>query len=258
MTYRTVLYTREEKVGIIYLNRPPVNAINYDMLKEIEQVLTEVEQDNTIGALIITGKGEKGLSAGFDIRTSGTEDAKVIIEKGHEVFRRIELFPKPVIVAINGFALGGGCEISLACHFRIMVNGEKAVIGLPEIKLGIMPGWGGTQRLPRIIGKARALEMILLGKRINAMEALNYGLIHTVSTKETLMDDARQLAKDLAEKAPLAIKAVLDVVNRGIDTSIEEGLEIERIAAQKVGKTNDAWEGMNAFLEKRKPNYRGE
>ena len=173
MAYETLIVEREDGIGIISLNRPPANPVNYTLLDELGKALAELEEDKTVRALIITGAGEKAFSAGFDIKTFGTPEGEKTGPKGHEVFSRIERCPKPVVAAINGFALGGGCELSLACHFRIMVDSERAVIGLSEIDLGIIPGWGGTQRLPRLVGKAKGLEMILLGKRIGAPEALS-------------------------------------------------------------------------------------
>jgi len=159
---------------------------------------------------------------------------------------------------VNGFALGGGCELALSCHFRIMVNSERAVIGLPEIGLGFMPGWGGTQRLPRLVGKTKALEMLLFGARINAPEALSIGLVSKISQPGQLMDDAREFAKVLAKKAPIAMRAILDTVSRGLDTTIDQGLKIELETVQSVQQTKDAKEGMAALVEKREPVFTGE
>ena len=258
MAYENLSVEREENTGIITLNRPPANPINRAVLEELDQALTELEADKTVRALIITGAGDKGFSAGFDVKTAGTPESEGIDARGHEVFSRIERYPKPVIAAINGYALGGGCELSMACHFRIMIDTERAVIGQTEIDLGIIPGWGGTQRLPRLVGKTKALEMLLFGTRISALEALEIGLITKVSQPGELMKDAKEFAKTLARKAPIAVRAILDVVTRGLDTTLDEGIKIELENAPRVEKTKDAEEGMRAFVEKREPVFTGE
>jgi enoyl-CoA hydratase/carnithine racemase len=258
MAYENLLVEREGNIAIITLNRPPANPISLAVLNELDAALAELEDDKAIRALIITGAGEKAFSAGFDLKTAGTPDGEKAMSRGQEVFSRIEKYSKPVIVAINGFALGGGCEMSMACHFRIMVDAEKAVIGQPEIDVGIIPGWGGTQRLPRLVGKAKALEMILLGMRIRATEALNIGLVTKVSKPGELMNDAKELAKTLAKKAPIAMQLILDAVNRGLETTVDEGLKIELAGSQRVAKTRDAMEGVIAFIEKREPVFTGE
>lgn len=258
MAYETLIVEREENIGIITLNRPPANPINLTVLNELDQAVTELEQDKAIRALIITGAGERGFSAGFDIKTAGTPEAEKTPARGHEVFSKIERCSKPVVAAINGFALGGGCELSMACHFRIMADSERIVIGQPEIDLGIIPGWGGTQRLPRLVGKTKALEMLILGTRIRAPEALSIGLITKVSSLADLMNDAKEFAKTLAKKAPIAVRIILDAVTRGLETTLEEGLKIELEGSQQVGKTKDAMEGMMAFVQKREPDFKGE
>ena len=258
MPYENLIVEREENIGVITLNRAPANPINYAVLDELGKVLTELEQNKAIRALIITGAGERGFSAGFDVKTAGTPEFENIGSKGHEVFNRIERCSKPVIAAINGFALGGGCELSMACHFRIMVDSERAVIGLSEIDLGIIPGWGGTQRLPRLVGKTKGLEMLILGARIRAPEALNIGLITRVSQPRELMKDAKELAETLAKKAPIAVRVMLDVVTRGLEASLDEGLRIELEGLRQVQKTKDATEGMTAFVQKREPVFQGE
>ncbi len=258
MAYENLIAEREDSIGIISLNRPPANPINVALLNELEAVLKEWEKDKTVKVVIITGAGEKAFCAGFDVKTVGTPEGTDAMPRGHQVFGRIEKYPKPVIAAINGFALGGGCELALSCHFRIMVNSAGAVIGLPEINLGIMPGWGGTQRLPRLVGKAKALEMLLLGLRLTAPEALSIGLITRMSEPGRLMDDAKEMARQLARKAPLSVRAILDSVTRGMETTTEEGLKIELENVQGLWKTKDAKEGVSAFLEKREPVFRGE
>lgn len=258
MAYENLIIEREENVGIITLNRPPANPINLAVLDELDTVLTEWEKDKALRAIIITGAGERGFSAGFDLKTAGTPEGEKSMSRGQEVFSRIEKYPKPVIAAVNGFALGGGCELAMSCHFRIMVNSERVVMGQPEIDRGIIPGWGGTQRLPRLVGKTKALEMLLLGTRINAPEALNIGLITRVSQPGQLMNDAKELARALVKKAPVAVQVILDAVTRGLETTTDQGVKIELEGSQRVSKTKDAMEGAMAFIEKREPVFTGE
>ena len=255
MAYETIVVEKEGNIGIITLNRPPTNSVNFALLEDMEKALNQFEADNEVRALIITGAGEKGFSAGFDITEAGR--AVEIGDKGRALYTRIERFPKPVVAAINGYALGGGCELAMACHFRIMVNAEKAKIGCPEVNLGIIPGWGGTQRMPRLIGKTRALDMLVFGKRINAPEALEIGLINKVSQPGELMKDARELAGRLAKQAPIAVRGILDSVTRGLETTIDEGLKIEGKHLNEVSSTEDAIEGMTAFMQKREPQFKG-
>jgi len=258
MAYENLIVEKEEHVGIITLNRPPANAMNLAVLEELDAVFTEWEKDKTVRAVIITGAGEKGFSAGFDLKTAGTPEGEKAMWRGQEVFSRIERFPKPVVAALNGFALGGGCELAMSCHFRIMVNSERVVAGQPEVNVGIIPGWGGTQRLPRLVGKTKALEMMLLGTRINAPEALSIGLITRMSESGKVMDDARELAGALAKKAPVAVQVILDAVSRGLEMSIDQGMKIELEGSQRVQKTKDAVEGIMAFVEKREAVFKGE
>jgi enoyl-CoA hydratase/carnithine racemase len=263
MAYETITLEREDNVGIITLNRPPANPINSTLLSELNQALTEFKADKAIRALIITGAGDRFFSAGFDIKSAFGPDAArggTAGPTGQEVFFNIEKFPKPVIAAINGYAGGGGCELAMSCHFRMMADAERAVIGQPEIDRGIIPGWGGTQRLPRLVGKTRALEMLLLGqdKMIRAPEALEIGLINKVSRPGEVMNDAKELAKKLAKKAPIAMSIILDCVMRGLETTIEQGIKIEAEGSSRVGQTKDAQEGMMAFVQKREPVYKGE
>jgi len=258
MNYETLFVEREDNIGIITLNRPPANPINATVLDELDAVLTKWETDKAVRAIIVTGAGDRGFSAGFDLKTAGTPEGEKAVAQGQDVFSRIERYPKPVIAAINGYALGGGCELAMSCHFRIMVDSERVVIGQPEIDRGIIPGWGGTQRLPRLVGKTKALEMLLLGTRISASEALRIGLITRLSQPGEVMDDAKELARTLAKKAPIAVQIILDVVTRGLEVSIDQGLKIEREGSRRVEKTKDAMEGMKAFIQKREPVFTGE
>jgi enoyl-CoA hydratase/carnithine racemase len=258
MAYENLVVEQDESVGMITLNRPPANPINLTVLNELDDVLTKWEKDKAVRAVIITGAGERGFSAGFDLKTAGTPDGEKAMSRGQEVFSRIEKYAKPVIAAINGFALGGGCELSMACHFRVMLDSQQVVMGQPEIDRGIIPGWGGTQRLPRLVGKTKALEMLLLGTRVNAPEALSIGLVTRVSQPGQLMSDAKELAKALAKKAPIAMQIILDAVTRGLETTTDQGVKIELEGSQRVSKTKDAMEGAMAFIEKREPVYKGE
>jgi enoyl-CoA hydratase/carnithine racemase len=258
MAYENLIVEQKENIGIITLNRPPANPINLTVLNELDEVLTKWEKDKAVRAVIITGAGERGFSAGFDLKTAGTPDGEKAMSWGQEVFNHIEKYTKPVIAAINGFALGGGCELAMSCHFRIMLDSEKVFMGQPEIDRGIIPGWGGTQRLPRLVGKTKALEMLLLGTRANAPEALSIGLITRVSQPGQLMNDAQELAGTLAKKAPVAVQIILDAVTRGLETTTDQGVKIELEGSQRVSKTKDAMEGAIAFIEKREPHFTGE
>jgi enoyl-CoA hydratase/carnithine racemase len=258
MAYENLIVEQEGNTGVITLNRPPANPINFAVLNELDEVFTKWEKDKAVRAVIVTGAGERGFSAGFDLKTAGTPDGEKAMSRGQEVFGHIEKYPKPVIAAINGFALGGGCELAMACHFRLMLDSEKVVMGQPEIDRGIIPGWGGTQRLPRLVGKTKALEMLLLGTRVNAAEALSMGLVTKVSQPGQLMNDAKELAGTLAKKAPIAVEIILDAVTRGLEISTDQGVKIEFEGSQRVSKTKDAMEGAIAFLEKREPVFKGE
>ena len=255
MAFENLNVEKEGHIGIITLNHPPVNAWNLGLMEDFEKVVDEVENDRDVRVLILTGGGDKCFSAGFDV--SDAANAHKISPKGRELWTRVDRFPKPVIAAINGFAMGGGLELAMSCHFRIMVDDPKATIGLTELNLGIIPGWGGTQRLTRIVGKAKALDMILFSKRIDAKEALSIGLINQVSTKTKLMDDAIAFANVLAKRPPLAVGAVLRAVSAFDYNGLEAGLKIEEEGSAIVAKSKDCMEGFTAFLEKREPVFSG-
>jgi enoyl-CoA hydratase/carnithine racemase len=216
MNYTAILLDKQDHVATVILNRPPTNSINMAMREDLDRALTELENDADIRAVIMTGAGEKGFSAGMDVGDVGN------LNNGPdaiEIFNRIDRFPKPVIAAINGFALGGACELVLACHFRFMADAPKAVIGCPEVNLGITPGWGGIQRMARLLGRSRALELILFGTRLAPAEALAIGLIDRVFPGEQLMAETSEFARALAKKAPLAVSSVL----KGMIAGIEHG-----------------------------------
>ena len=259
MAYETLLVDSADRIVTITLNRPPMNPISNRLIDELHAAFDEIESDGEARAVIITGAGEKAFCAGADISEFGQAFAeggiREVAMSRHRMFTRIERFPKPVIAAINGYALGGGCELAMSCHLRLM--SDAAVVGLPEINLGVFPGYGGTQRLPRLIGRTHAYEMLFLGDRIPAGRAFEIGLVNKVSDAASLMDDARELAGRLAGQAPVAIKLIIDSVNRGLETTIEEGLEIEADNIVVASKTADAMEGTLAFMEKRAPEFKG-
>lgn len=247
------------KVAIITINRPPMNALSRDTLKEMELVLSDIKESPTIRSVIITGSGEKMFSAGADITEfadfADKEQMEKNIKKIHDFFNFIEFFPKPVIACVSGKALGGGNELQMACHLTIA--SEMAEFALPEVRLGIIPGYGGTQRLPRLIGKRRALELLLSGNRISAERALEFGLINRVVPQERVLEEAINWAEELADGPPLAINGILDSVQRGASESLQEGLSIELENMLKISGSEDAIEGITAFFSKRKPEYKG-
>jgi enoyl-CoA hydratase/carnithine racemase len=256
MSYDNLILEKRGHIAIITLNHPPVNAWNLGLMEDFEKAVDEIENDKDVRVLVITGAGGKCFSAGFDV--SDAANAHITSPKGRELWTRLDRFSKPVIAAINGFAMGGGLELALSCHFRIMIDDPKATIGLTELNLGIIPGWGGTQRLTRVVGKAKALDMMLFSKRIDAKEALAIGLINQISTKEELMADALALADVLAKRPPLAVGAVLKAVSAFDYNGLEAGLKAEEEGSAVVGNSKDCVEGFTAFLEKREPVFTGE
>jgi len=255
MPYDNLIIEKKGHTAILTLNHPPVNAWNLGLMEDFEKAVDEIENDSEVRVLILTGAGEKCFSAGFDV--SDAANSHITSPKGRDIWTRLDRFSKPVIAAINGFAMGGGLELALSCHFRIMIDDPKATVGLTELNLGIIPGWGGTQRLTRIVGKAKALDMILFSKRIDAKEALSIGLINQVSTKDKLMDDAIAFAEVLAKRPPLAVGAVLRAVSAFDYNGLEAGLKVEEEGSAIVASSKDCIEGFTAFLEKREPVFTG-
>jgi len=255
MTEKNIFLEKKGYISILTIDHPPVNAINLATAQEFEQVLDQLENDPDTRVIVITGGGEKCFSAGFDVSDAANVNETNPLVCG--LWTRVDRFPKPTLAAINGFALGGGCELAMACHFRIMVDQPKAKIGLTELNLGLIPGWGGTQRMSRLIGKAKALDMLLFSKKINAPEALEIGLINQVSTPERLMDDAMELAGRLAERPPIAVSCILKAMSAGAYEGIDAGLKMEFDSALTLAGTEDAREGLTAFLEKRPPVFKG-
>jgi enoyl-CoA hydratase/carnithine racemase len=256
MGYETLILTREESFAVITLNRPPANAISEPLMRELDAVLTELEKDPVVLSLIITGAGDRIFCGGADLGSAfsggGVEE---FVKFGNGVLRRIERFPKPVIAAVNGHATGGGCEIAMACHFRILK--ETARLGQTESNLGIIPGYGGTQRLPRLIGRTKALEFLILGTQIPAPEALQLGLVNKLSKEGETLNDAKALARQIGKRAPIATRLILQVVDEGLNTDIDRAMAAEIRALVQALKTEDAAEGIQAFFQKRPAEFKG-
>ena len=259
-TSDTVLIEREsDGIAVITINRPDkLNALNADIVRRLDAVLREARDDDAVRVIILTGSGEKAFVAGADIAElsrMGPIDGVAVSREGQATFRMMETMPKPVIGAINGFALGGGLELALACHLR--VASTKAKFGLPEVKLGIIPGYGGTIRLPRLVGRGRALELMLTGEMINAEEAHRIGLVNRVAEPDAVLDTARDIARKMIANGPIAIALALESVDRGMSTTIDDAQTLESNLFGLLASTEDMREGMQAFLEKRKAEFRG-
>jgi enoyl-CoA hydratase len=259
MEFSTIIFEKQENFAIITLNRPDkLNALNNQLFTELDQIITEIEKDAGIKAVILSGSGEKAFAAGADITELHECDArigKLFSEFGSGVMARLENLSIPVIAAVNGFALGGGCELTLACHIRYASNNAK--FGQPEVNLGIIPGYGGTQRLPKIIGKARAMELILTGDLIGADEAYRIGLVNKVFEQSELMTKTIELVNKMLSKGTLALSAAVDAINASEMLSPKEGLDYESRLFGRTCGTNDFKEGTLAFIEKRKANFDG-
>ncbi len=245
-------------IGLITINRAEaMNAMNSEVIGELNSAVKKRVDDDKVGVIIITGAGEKAFVAGADIKAMQQMSSRQALEfsrEGQEMTMTIENSPKPVIAAINGFALGGGCEIALACDIRIAA--ENAKFSQPEVALGIIPGWGGTQRLPRLIGKGRSIELIAGGQMIDAEEALRIGLVNHVVPQDQLMDKARSLAQTILRNGPAAVGAAIRCIHKGFDQTLENALDIELNEFSELFETDEQREGTTAFVEKRKPNFR--
>ncbi|MDD4802816.1 MAG: short-chain-enoyl-CoA hydratase [Syntrophomonas sp.] len=259
MAYENVLLEREGRVAILSINRPKaLNALNNETLLEIRSAVLEVKEDSGIDVLIITGAGDKSFVAGADIsfmQNLTAMEGRAFGALGQEVFRMIEALEKPVIAAVNGFALGGGCELAMCCDFRIAST--KAKFGQPEVGLGITPGFGGTQRLPRLVGSGMAKQLLYTADIIDANEALRIGLVNSVVEPEELMDFVKKIAKRIVSKAQVAVRLSKVAANEGMQTDIDRGMTIEADAFGLCFATNDQKEGMSAFVEKKKPEFTG-
>lgn len=255
----TLLFELSDGLARVTINRPDkLNALNGTVIAELGDAVTRIETEAAIRGVILTGSGQKAFVAGADIAelTAQTPmEGKARSTLGQQVFRRLELCGKPVIAAVNGFALGGGCELAMACHIRIAA--EHARFGQPEVKLGIGPGYGGTARLPRLVGKGRALELLLGGGMIDAAEAYRIGLVNRVVPADKLLAEAETLLRTILENGPLAIRACLEAVEAGLETNLDQALLLEANYFGLLSATEDMREGTKAFLEKRKPLFKG-
>ena len=256
MSYTTILTETRGRVGLITLNRPQaMNALNRTLLSELVSALTAFDSDEAVGAMVITGS-ERTFAAGADIKEMAKASAVEMLTGSFvELFDGIRKVRKPVIAAVSGFALGGGCELAMSCD--MIVASETARFGQPEVTIGVIPGAGGTQRLTRAVGKALAMEMVLNNRMLTAAEAIQFGLVNRVVPAERLMEEALALAAEVAGRAPLAARLGKEAVNKAFELSLTEGLEAERRAFYMLFASQDQKEGMKAFVEKRKPGWKG-
>lgn len=259
MGYENILVDKKDRSAIVTINRPNVlNALNKDTLVELGEVIALLEQDDEVDVVVITGAGEKAFVAGADIaymQNLTAMEGRAFGILGNQVFRSIEQMSKPVIAAVNGFALGGGCELAMCCDFRLA--SKTARFGQPEVGLGITPGFGGTQRLARLVGPGMAKQLLFTGQTIDAEEALRIGLVNMVTEPEDLMSTVQSIAKTICQKGQLAVRLCKAAVNEGMQTDIDRGITIEADAFGLCFATQDQKEGMKAFLEKRQPQFIG-
>ena len=259
MSYQTLLLETRDNVARLTINRPDkLNALNDVVVSELAAAAAVLKADREVRGVILTGAGPKAFVAGADIgdlARQGVMDGRQRALNGQQMLYAFERMGKPVLAAVNGFALGGGCELAMACHIRIA--SENARFGQPEVNLGITPGYGGTQRLPRIVGKGNALYMLLTGEHVTAPDALRMGLVSRVVPADQLMAEAEKIMKIIVAKSPAALALTMEAVDRGLETTLEEGLRIEADAFGLVASTGDMKEGLNAFLEKRPAKFEG-
>jgi enoyl-CoA hydratase len=259
MEYKNILFEVEEGIAVITFNRPKaLNAMNTETMKELMAAVVDCKNDESIKALILTGAGEKAFVAGADIaemQNLRPKEALAFMELGHETLRLLETLPKPSIAAVNGFALGGGTEISMACDIRFA--SETARFGQPEILIGLIPGWGGTQRLSRLVGMGRAKELVMSGEQIDAKRAYEIGLVNRVFPADQLLAETKKFARKLTGMPGFAIKMAKHAINFGYDLSLDNAIRLEMECCAQCFSTDDQKEGMKAFLEKRKPVYTG-
>lgn len=259
MEYKNITLSFDEEIGILMINRPKVlNALNIETLQEIHMGIQEVKNFPELKVLIITGAGEKAFVAGADImemKGMNSIEALTFSKLGHLTLKMIQDLDRPVIAAVNGFALGGGAEIALACDF--IFASENAKIGLPEVTLGVFPGFGGTQRLPRLIGKGKAKELILTGKMISAQEAFQMGIVNRVFPQASLMEETKKVAAQITRNGAVGVRLAKTVIDAGFNMDLGEACSLESYAFSLCYATEDQKEGMTAFIEKRKPNFKG-
>lgn len=259
MSYENILFEVRDRVGILTFNRPKaLNALNPKTLDEVNDVLDRVRTDNDVRVLVLTGAGDKAFVAGADITEfpkMNPLQARTFAEKGHAIFFKLEQLPKPVIACINGFALGGGCEIAMSCDF--IFASDKAKFGQPEINLGILPGFGGTQRLSRLVGRAKAKEICMTGDVLDAATAKEIGLVARVFPADTLVEETMKVARSLAGKSAAALRSIKQVVDCGFPLDLRTGCALEAEAFGVIFASRDMKEGVAAFMEKRKPEFKG-
>src|SRR5438876_11194721 len=254
--YQSILVDRDERVGIVTLNRPnELNALNFKLVSELANALEELDRDEEIRCMVITGAGEKAFAAGADIKEMSDMSPIEMMLGGFQTWERIRRIQKPLIAAVGGYALGGGCE--LAMHCDMIVASENTRFGQPEINLGVMPGAGGTQRLARTLGKYRTMEMVLTGVQLSAQEMANHGLVNRVVPKGEHLNEAMKLAQTVVALPPIAVRLAKESVLAAFETSLEEGLALERKNFFLLFSTEDMREGMQAFIEKRKATFQG-
>lgn len=260
MAYENILFEVQDGVGVLTFNRPKsLNALNPATIEEVNDVIERVRQDDSVKVLVLTGAGEKAFVAGADItkfQEMNPLTAKLFAARGQEVFFKLEALSMPVIACVNGFALGGGCEIAMSCDF--IYASDKAKFGQPEINLGVIPGFGGTQRLPRLIGRAKAKELCMTGEMIDAQQAKELGLVAKIFPADQLMAETMKVAKLLASRSQVALSGIKMVIDRGVDVDLKSGCSLEAEAFGVSFSSEDAKEGVAAFIEKRKPNFKGD
>jgi enoyl-CoA hydratase len=259
MEFKHIIYEKSEAIATITLNRPEVlNAFSKEVEDEVLQALEDVKNDENVRVVILTGAGEKAFSAGADIKAMkgmNALKARELSLRGEKVCTTLENFEKPIIAAINGYALGGGLEVAMACDIRIA--SENARMGQTEINIGLIPGWGGTQRLTRLIGRTKAKELVFTGKMIDAKTAEQLGILNMVVPADKFKETVRQFAAELAQKAPVALKVAKALINKGAEISLDAAVTLEREGFGVVASTEDLQEGVSAFTEKRKPIFKG-
>jgi enoyl-CoA hydratase len=257
--FETLTCDIESQIALVTIHRPQLlNALNHQVFADLKEIFSQLADDSCVRVILLTGSGEKAFAAGADINELTKLDrglGQSLSHYGQSIFRQIETCGKPVIALINGFALGGGCELALVCTLRLASS--TAQIGLPELRLGLIPGYGGTQRLPRLIGPSAALKLLLTGERVDAAEALRLGLVDEVVPSDQLLSRGRQLAQSILQVAPLAVTACLEAVAEGIDRDLDSALRLESRIFGRLCSTADGAEGTRAFLEKRPPQWTG-